>query len=212
MDNRITDLSDSDFLSFLYAERDREESLNSYPGWSHWAIWGAVVTIFLAICSILKSHYGEVDLLNSGYLLSGILAFLLCYRPYFLFVMSIVSRERGVDKKKVKYLKDVAPKPYLWLALVIAVFFSVFIQIVDLMNSWNKVSIVWMIVALLNSKPSVNPVLQGPHKLLERFSKSYRNLQVTRPPLHWDTLSHTKSCLRYSLKSIRKTCLTSSQG
>lgn len=29
MDNRITDLSDSDFLSFLYAERDREESLNS---------------------------------------------------------------------------------------------------------------------------------------------------------------------------------------
>ena len=29
----------------------------------------------------------------------------------------------------------------------------------------------------IQCKPSVNPVLQGPPKLLERFSKSYRNLQ-----------------------------------
>ena len=29
----------------------------------------------------------------------------------------------------------------------------------------------------IKGKPSASPVLQGPPKLLERFSKSYRNLQ-----------------------------------
>lgn len=38
--NRITELSDSEFLSFLYTEREREHSLNQYQGWNIWAIVG----------------------------------------------------------------------------------------------------------------------------------------------------------------------------
>lgn len=34
-------MSDAEFLSFLYSERDREESLNSYRGWI-WAVVGAL--------------------------------------------------------------------------------------------------------------------------------------------------------------------------
>ena len=44
----IIELSDSEFLSYLYAERDREESLNSYQGWNIWAIVGALVTVVCA--------------------------------------------------------------------------------------------------------------------------------------------------------------------
>ena len=35
--NRITELQDSEFLSFLYSERDREEGLVTYQGWNLWA-------------------------------------------------------------------------------------------------------------------------------------------------------------------------------
>ena len=41
----ITDLTDAEFLSFLYSERDREESLNSYQGWNVWAVAGALITV-----------------------------------------------------------------------------------------------------------------------------------------------------------------------
>ncbi len=149
-DNLIIDLTDSEFLSFLYSERDREESLNSYPGWSNWAIWGAVVTVMLTIYRILSNNIGIISVLNTGYFLSGILGFLLCYRPYFLVIMTLFSRERGVDFKKVKYIKDVAPKPYLWLALIISISFSVFFPIADTTDPWSKVSIVWIITVALN--------------------------------------------------------------
>lgn len=150
MKNRLTELSDSEFLSFLYSERDREESLTSYQGWSIWAIWGAIVTVTIAIYSILSNHYEEILILNTGYILSGIFAFVLCYRPYFLFTTSLVSRERGVDYKKVKYLKDVAPNSYLWFTLIISICFSVFFLIIDKAGFWNKITIGWIIVAMLN--------------------------------------------------------------
>ena len=37
----LTNLSDSDFLNFLYSERDREKSLSEKNGWTNWAIAGA---------------------------------------------------------------------------------------------------------------------------------------------------------------------------
>lgn len=147
--NRLTAMSDVEFLSFLYSERDREESLNSYMGWSIWTIWGAIITAILAIYSILNKHLEDIRILNIGYLLSGILALWLCYRPYF-FMVSLVSRERGVDYKKVKYLKDIAPKSYLWFALIISLCFSIFFLIVYAADFCNKITICWIIVTMLN--------------------------------------------------------------
>jgi hypothetical protein len=37
-------MSDAGFLFFLYSEKDREESLNSYQGWNIWAIISAMKT------------------------------------------------------------------------------------------------------------------------------------------------------------------------
>ena len=41
----------------------------------------------------------------------------------------------------------------------------------------SSININYKKIAIIQCKPSVPPVLQGPPKLLERFSKSYRNLQ-----------------------------------
>ena len=72
--NRITELPDSEFLSFLYSERDREEGLVTFQGWNLWAIAGAAVTVIWALYDILCKHHAEIDALNVGYILSGMLS------------------------------------------------------------------------------------------------------------------------------------------
>ena len=48
-DNKdIANLQESDFISFLYLERDRENNLSEFHGWNNWALAGAIIT---AICS-----------------------------------------------------------------------------------------------------------------------------------------------------------------
>jgi len=54
---KVTELSDAEFLSYLYAERDREESLNSYQGWNSWAVVGASITVVCAAYGIIISVY-----------------------------------------------------------------------------------------------------------------------------------------------------------
>lgn len=43
--NSITDLSDGEFLSFLFSERDRENALRQYQGWNIWALVGAIAAV-----------------------------------------------------------------------------------------------------------------------------------------------------------------------
>jgi hypothetical protein len=52
-DFKVTELSDAEFLSYLYAERDREESLNSYQGWNLWVVIGAMITVACAVYGII---------------------------------------------------------------------------------------------------------------------------------------------------------------
>ena len=44
----IYELPDGEFLSFLYSERDRENSLRQYQGWNIWALVGAISTVVVA--------------------------------------------------------------------------------------------------------------------------------------------------------------------
>ena len=41
----VTDLTEAEFLSFLYSEREREESLIQWQGWNNWALVGAFVAV-----------------------------------------------------------------------------------------------------------------------------------------------------------------------
>jgi len=141
---RIIELSDSDFLSFLYAEREREESLNSFQGWNNWAVAGAIVAALCACYNIIKNN-SQIDVLDTAYYLSGILSALFCLRPYSF----LVSRQRGIDYLRVKFLKDVAPKHYLGFALFYSLVFSVFFPIVDKENPWSIISVIWIITAFI---------------------------------------------------------------
>ena len=80
--NRITELPDSEFLSFLYSERDREKGFVTLQGWNLWALAGAAVNVIWALYDILCKHHAEIDALNVGYILSGMLSLVLCYLPW----------------------------------------------------------------------------------------------------------------------------------
>lgn len=147
--NRITELQDSEFLSFLYSEKNREEGLVTYQGWNLWAIAGAIVTVLCALYSVLCKYHAEIDTLNVGYILSGMLSFLLCYQPWLLFAKVLFVRERGVDINKLRFLKEITPKVYLRSALCCSIVFAVFILLADDIKAWNEVSISWIISALL---------------------------------------------------------------
>lgn len=147
--NRITELQDSDFLSFLYSERDREESLNHFQGWNLWAVVGAMATMICTLYGILCKYHAEIDTLNVGYILSGMLSLIFCYQPWWTFGGAIFVRERGVDINKLRFLEEITPKVYLRTALCCSVVFTAYILLLDDNNPWNEVTIFWIVSALL---------------------------------------------------------------
>lgn len=142
---RITDMSDADFLSFLYAERDRENSLKTYQGWNNWAVVGALATVICYGYRILSKNIGDIDWLDMGFYLSGLISFLLFIRHFTL----LFSRKRGVDYKKVKTLKEVSPKHYLVLAIFCSVFFSLFLSVFNKEHPFHILTITWIVVAFI---------------------------------------------------------------
>lgn len=146
--NRITELSDSDFLSFLYSERDREESLNHFQGWNIWAVVGAMVTVACAAYSIICNHLGEIDRLRTGYLVSDYVSRLFLLWFVVVSVKSFVGRKRATDYKKLKYLKDVAPMPYLIVATICTFELALFFIFAERDNLWDIVPISWMVLAV----------------------------------------------------------------
>lgn len=146
----ISELTNTEFLSFLYSERDREESLNSYQGWNVWAVIGAMITVVCAVYGIICNHQDEIDWLNMSYIASGIIGFCFCYRSWGKFILSFLERKRGVDYRKVKYLKEVAPIPYLVVALLCSVTFAVFFPLANSVCRWELLSILWIWMAVAN--------------------------------------------------------------
>ena len=146
--NRITELQDSDFLSFLYSERDREESLNHFQGWNLWAVVGAMVTVACAAYSIICNHLGEFDRLRIGYLVSDYVSRLFLLWFVVVSVKSFVERKRAKDYKKLRYLKDVAPMPYLIVATICTFELALFFIIAEHDNLWDIVPISWIVLAV----------------------------------------------------------------
>jgi len=146
----ITDLTDAEFLSFLYSERDREESLNSYQGWNVWAVAGALITVVCAIYGILSAHIDEIDRIRVLYLVSRCLGTIFLYWQAVSFYMSFMERKRAKDYKKIKFLKDVAPIPYLIVVTACSLLMTIGFIIVNIVNDfdWNVMSISWIVLAV----------------------------------------------------------------
>lgn len=146
----IKGLSDAEFLSFLYSERDREESLNSYQGWNIWAVVGALITVSCVAYRVLVAHIGEIDRVRTFYLLSFYLGSIFCFWHTVLFVLSFIGRKRAKDYKRLKYLKDVAPIPYLTVTTACSLVMAMSLVVVNVVNDldWNTASISWIVLAV----------------------------------------------------------------
>ncbi len=146
--NRMEELTDAEFLSFLYSEREREENLNSYQGWNLWATVGAMITVACTAYNIICAHTGEIDRLRIIYLTSYYLGSIWGFWYSFIFFMSFLKRKRAKDYKRIKHLKDVAPIPYFIVSTVCAVEFALCFLLVECDNRWNTISISWMVLAV----------------------------------------------------------------
>lgn len=146
--NKITNLSDADFLAFLYAERNRENSLNEYQGWNNWALVGAFVTVVCAGYAVLKNcctfNWNDVF-----YYSVGIIPFFLIYHTWW----RAFKRERGVDFYKVRMLKEIAPYVQIVFVLICAIAATIIIPIIDGFNVtfwwWVAVIAVYIIAIIL---------------------------------------------------------------
>lgn len=147
-DFKVTELSDAEFLSYLYAERGREESLNSYQGWNSWAVVGALITVTCAVYGIISKHIADLDRLRTLYLVSYYLGTIFCFWYAVLFYMSFLERKRATDYKRIKRLKDVAPIPYLIVVTVCSVGIALNFLIIPCDNRWNGVAISWIVLAV----------------------------------------------------------------
>lgn len=81
----ILNLNDSEFISFLYSERDRENSLSQYQGWNNWALAGAIIAILCFVYATIKDA-GQIDSMQCIYYATGSIAFFLAYHTCYHFL------------------------------------------------------------------------------------------------------------------------------
>ena len=143
---RISELPDAEFLSFLYAERDRENSLCQYQGWNNWALAGAIITVSGVMYAILKDS-AQLDWIRVVYSATGIIAFFLAYHS----LLGVFKRERGHDFTKVRLLKEMTPWTDVGLCMITAITAVVLILIKDRSSllMW-----LWIIAFALQSVPA----------------------------------------------------------
>lgn len=105
----LSKLSDSEFLSFLYSERERYKNKESKSGWSLWAIVGSMFALVCFAYNLLKSCNADADVT-------------LCYcivcvfLPPVLYITYIIERKKGFDNgdsRHIGRLGDIAPLRFL---------------------------------------------------------------------------------------------------
>lgn len=138
----IDKLSNAEFLSFLYSERDRENDLVVYHGWNNWALAGALITIICALYAILKSNYDIISYTDIIFFFSGFTSIVLYVHPF----LGIFGRERSIDYTKLKTLKDVAPSCYIIFTLCCSI---IIIALLLFFNSFLWLGIPWAIISTL---------------------------------------------------------------
>ena len=144
---KICDLDEAGFLSFLYSERDRENSLSQLQGWNNWALVGAFVASLCAGFSTIKdsNSFLWTDLL---FFSDGFLSYFLIFHSWWGF---LTKRERGVDFSKVRVLKEVAPFPKIAFGSIIASISSVLMFIINgtSLAFWSWIAVLVIMLLLI---------------------------------------------------------------
>lgn len=153
---KVTEFSESEFLSFLYSERDRENNLRQYQGWNIWALVGSLVAVGCAAYEFLKGNAETILSVQVCYYSSALMAFALCIHPIVSFLL---KKERGFDIKKLKRLKQTAPFYYLGWGIAVSASFSLIVPLIDVASRWNLVSIAWMVVFALYVSGTISAIV-----------------------------------------------------
>lgn len=173
--NPIPDYSDQDFLSFLYSERERENSLSLYHGWSNWALIGAIITALSVAYATIKG-VGQINGMRIMYYSTGVVSFFLAYHSCFNFI----NRDRGHDNTRVRLLQEMTPWADSVLAIITAstaiVLIFTYDSISDVFWSWIIVLVVQLFVvtvALINKEQLVPYYFDRPYSPSLRWNITY---------------------------------------
>ena len=112
----MTDLSKSEFLSFLYAEKSREIENSQVPGWSKWALWGVVATLLLNIYRIIGSADQNINNLLLAQYCTYCLAILLTWLDTLLAINA-----RSYSTGKFRRLIEEAPLNAYFIRCILSV-------------------------------------------------------------------------------------------
>lgn len=99
----LSKLSNNEFLSFLYTERDRQESKSGAPGWSIWALAGSAFALVFFVYNTLKD-VEAIDNLLCYYIFSVFCPIVL----YIIFMMEQIRVLNFGDSRHVERIKHVA--------------------------------------------------------------------------------------------------------
>lgn len=162
-DNKhISDLSDSDFLSFLYSERERENNLHDYHGWNNWALIAAIITIICSGYAIMKNN-SLIDKLEVLYYTICLVSFFLTNNSWLI----VFRKERNIDTAKVRMMKEVFPHERVAFIFFFGISSSILIAVFDRYNVvfwlWISVIIAFVIVGIV--------VLLNKEKIVPSFFK-----------------------------------------
>lgn len=182
--NRICGLTDADFISYLYSERDRENNLNQVHGWNNWALAGAIITVGCTSYSIIKSA-GSLNRTVFLYFTSGWIAIIWNYLSWAF----VFKRNRGIDYGRVRVLKDVFPQVDFWMKLLSFISLPILI-IRD--HGMDSIAWWWIGVAFWYVSVRVMAHFQRNEIVSSWYDRAYL-------PLSWQNIIHELlSCLFFS--------------
>lgn len=174
LNSPILNFSDSEFMAFLYSERERENNLNQYQGWNNWVLIVALISTLLALYFTCRSNT-DISASSTFYFISSLISIGFAYKS----ILDLFRKERACDFTRVRLLKDIVP----WVDIVFIILSSITLSICSysLYDRTSSISLVWscvfiyytilLIVEILYRKRLTPVNLSNAY-----FSKLYQNI------------------------------------
>ena len=113
----------SEFLSFLYAERERESAILHTDGRNLWVLMGSLVTVLLYSYSLIKEYFSHIEWNCSCLFVS--LGFLFIISYIHLFIKP--SNTRLFTRERIRTVQEEAPSTSIYLQLLLCIIMCIWL-------------------------------------------------------------------------------------
>lgn len=120
--------SESEFISWLYLERDREESIRKVHGWNTWVLTGALVSVLVFLYSRCKAAEGLIQLRDVVTLTALFTTLIMAYS----WMRFLWRTERGRDIRKLRTLAEQAPMLNNIFMLIVSLVYYILFALLDI--------------------------------------------------------------------------------